>query len=149
MISLASSYSIKASLAESSVGTLDPDNYLVLPSRTASSSSGGPVNEVTNLLKPEIGGPGGSVFALASSGTERTPFGGTSAATPIVAGAAALLLQAYPTLTPAELKARLMNNAETNVLEIDDMLTPISRIGSGNVYVDRSLAHVTNCSLGL
>jgi hypothetical protein len=143
MISLASSNSIKASIAESSVGTLDPDNSLVLPSRTASSSSRGPVNEITNLLKPEIGGPGGSVSALAGSGTERTPFGGTSAATPIVAGAAALLLQAYPTLTPAELKARLMNSAETNVLETDDMLTPISRIGSGNVKVDRSLTSRT------
>lgn len=143
MISLASSNSIKASIAESSVGTLDPDNSLVLPSRTASSSSRGPVNEITNLLMPEIGGPGGSVSALAGSGTERTPFGGTSAATPIVAGAAALLLQAYPTLTPAELKARLMNSAETNVLETDDMLTPISRIGSGNVKVDRSLTSRT------
>lgn len=139
MISQASSDSIKAMITDNSVGTLDPDNNIVLPSRMAGSSSRGPQNDPKTLIKPEIGGPGGSVSAQASTGTRRTPFSGTSAASPVVAGAAALLLEAFPKLPPDEVKARLMNSAETNVFETEETLAPITRIGSGDVKVDRSL----------
>jgi hypothetical protein len=60
----------------------------------------------------------------------------------MVAGSAALLIQAYPGLIPAEVKARLMNTGETEIYT--DMLSmqpaPISRIGGGEVRVDRALA---------
>jgi hypothetical protein len=60
----------------------------------------------------------------------------------MVAGSAALLLQAEPGLSPQEMKARLVNNGETDILNdvlIGD-LAPITRIGGGEVRVDRSVA---------
>ena len=49
------------------------------------------------------------------TGTESSAFGGTSGAAPMVAGSAALLLQKFPMATPPELKARLMNAANSAV----------------------------------
>jgi len=139
IISLADSNNIKAAITEGSIATLDPDNKAELPPMMAQSSSRGPQNDPRTLIKPEIGCPGGTVSAVAGRGTRRESFSGTSAAAPMVTGAAALLLEAYPNLTPAEVKARLMNSGETNVVESGDTLAPITRIGSGNVRVDRSL----------
>ncbi len=104
------------------------------------SSSRGPQNENTTLIKPEIGAPGASVSAIAGTGTGEGPFGGTSGAAPMVTGSAALLLEAEPGLSPIEVKARLMNNGETNI-DTDPFtgLAPITRIGGGEVRVDRAV----------
>jgi len=106
----------------------------------AGSSSRGPQNESTTLIKPEIGAPGASVSAIAGTGTGEGPFGGTSGASPMVAGSAALLLQASPHLGPLEAKATLMNNGETNI-DTDPFtgLAPITRIGGGEVRVDSAV----------
>jgi hypothetical protein len=60
----------------------------------------------------------------------------------MVAGSAALLLQAFPTASPMEIKARLMNSADTNVFinpaTQPGVLAPITRIGAGEVRVDRA-----------
>jgi subtilisin family serine protease len=98
-------------------------------------------------IKPEIGAPGASVSAECGTGTGETSFGGTSGATPMVAGSAALLLQAHPGATPAEIKARLMNTAETGILTAPNLfgsqVAPATRIGAGEVRVDRALATKT------
>ena len=77
----------------------------------------------------------------------------------MVTGSAALLLQGFggtkttgngtPSgnaighgLTPLEVKALLMNNAETNIINdaLTGALTPITRIGGGEVRVDRAFS---------
>ena len=104
------------------------------------SSSRGPSNQF-NQLKPEIGAPGASVSAIAGSGSEMGPFGGTSGAAPMVAGSAALVLHAMPHLSPAEVKSLLMNTGDT-AIDTDPFSgrAPVSRIGGGEVRVDSALA---------
>ena len=70
----------------------------------------------THLIKPEIGAPGASVSAEYGTGTGTTAFGGTSGAAPMVAGAAALMVQAHPARSALQIKAMLMNSAETSGL---------------------------------
>jgi subtilisin family serine protease len=137
------------------VARFDPAVGVSLAGSMVGSSSRGPQHEDTHLIKPEIGAPGASVSAIAGSGTGTGPFGGTSGAAPMVAGSAALLLEATggtkatakgtPNgkaighgLRPVEVKARLMNNGETNIVNdaLTGALAPITRIGGGEVRVD-------------
>lgn len=66
-------------------------------------SSEGPTNG--GLIKPDISAPDGEVLPDNADG-----FFGTSGATPLIAGTAALVLQAYPKLTQAEVKAYMTSN---------------------------------------
>jgi hypothetical protein len=140
MISQADSNAIKAQIGGPGIGTIDPANQLPLVGQMVGSSARGPQHESTNLIKPEIGAPGASVSAVAGTGTGEGPFGGTSGASPMVAGSAALLLQAQPELSPLEAKAVLMNNGETDI-DTDPFtgLAPITRIGGGEVRIDRAV----------
>src|SRR5215471_6886925 len=94
----------------------------------ASYSSKGPTT-YDHVVKPDIMAPGNDVVSLVApgatleaeypdhlvNGTDGNPdyFGlsGTSMATPVVSGTAALMLQEQSTLTPDQLKARLMKTA--------------------------------------
>ena len=109
----------------------------------ASTSARGPSISY-QTVKPEIGAPGASVSAIAGTGTAEAAFGGTSGATPMIAGSAALLLERYPHASPFEIKARLMNTAETAILTAPNLfpgqVAPISRIGAGEVRVDKAMA---------
>lgn len=112
----------------------------------ASSSARGPTVNFS-AIKPEIGAPGESVSAIYGTSTGEGGFGGTSGATPMVAGAAALLLQKFPAAVPSEIKSRLMNSANTvvytNPATQPGVLAPISRIGGGELRVDRAAALTT------
>ena len=107
----------------------------------AGSSSRGPGSN--NRIKPEIGAPGASVSAVSGSGAATQAFGGTSGAAPMVTGAAALLKGAFPKRTALEIKAVLMNTAETTIQTnpalTPGVLAPITRIGGGELRVDRAL----------
>jgi len=140
MISQADSNAIKAQIGGPGIATIDPNNGLPLVGTVVGSSSRGPQHESTTLIKPEIGAPGASVSAIAGTGTGEGPFGGTSGASPMVAGSAALLLDAQPWLSPLEAKAKLMNTGETDI-DTDPYtgLAPITRIGGGEVRVDRAI----------
>ncbi len=83
-------------------------------------------------IKPEVISPGMPVWTVTRRGL--IEFGGTSAATPHVAGAAALLLALHPDWTPERVKHALMNTAGT--LPNDDVLSQ----GSGMIAVDRAAA---------
>ncbi|WP_330287161.1 S8 family serine peptidase [Streptomyces sp. NBC_00576] len=73
-------------------------------------------------VKPEITAPGVSITAARAAGTTMgtpvddnyTTANGTSMATPHVAGAAALVAQAHPDWTGAQLKEALASTAKTN-----------------------------------
>ncbi len=107
----------------------------------AGTSSRGPDSD--NKIKPEIGAPGASVSAISGSGNETQAFGGTSGAAPMVTGAAALLKGAFPGRSQLEIKALLVNNADTNVYSNPALqpgvLAPVTRIGGGELRVNRSL----------
>jgi minor extracellular serine protease Vpr len=134
---------IKANIAAPVNVTVSPAFATSLAGSMVGSSSRGP-NYSFSAIKPDIGAPGASVSAIAGTGTGTEPFGGTSGAAPMVAGAAALLLDAYPSRTPLEIKAMLMNRAETNVFinpaTQPGVLAPITRIGGGEVRVDRAIS---------
>ena len=91
-------------------------------------SSGGP-RWGDLALKPEIAAPGVDIVSAASgSGGGVAWFSGTSMATPVVAGVAALVKQANPTWTPALIKSALINTAKSvgsNVL--------LRSVGAGRV----------------
>ena len=126
---------LKANLAGLNV-TVSPSVGVPLAGSMASTSSRGPSYSFTHI-KPEIGAPGASVSAEYGTGDVSTAFGGTSGAAPVVTGSAAILLQAFPKRTPAEIKAALMNSADaqiyTNPATQPCVLAPITRIGAGEV----------------
>lgn len=68
-------------------------------------SSRGPTSD--GRVKPELVAPDGVITSVAGF----TPFFGTSAAVPHAAGAAALVLDAKPTITSAQLSAQLTHTA--------------------------------------
>lgn len=143
MISQGLANRIKSAIASGVPVTVkfDPTSGVPAVMHMVGSSSRGP-SIGQNLIKPDIGAPGASVSAIAGSGTGETAFGGTSGAAPMVSGAAALLRQAFPTRSVAEIKALLMNTAETNIMNRPALfggdLASITRIGGGEVRVDRA-----------
>jgi subtilisin family serine protease len=142
-ISQADANKLRSGLAAGVTLRLDPAKQQPLVQHVVGSSSRGPTM-LTHIIKPEIGAPGASISAIAGTGNETEPFGGTSGAAPMVSGAAALIKQAYPSRGPAEIKAVLVNTGETNIMNkaavLGGKLAPITRIGGGEVRVDRALA---------
>ena len=123
--------------ANNAVVKFDPTTGASLNHAMVGSSARGPRFD-DMLLKPEIGAPGASVSAVAGSGAGTAAFGGTSGATPMVAGSAALLLQQRGELSPVEAKALLMTTGDTNIVNKapSAALAPVSRIGGGEVRVN-------------
>jgi len=138
------SSAIKTALATGPVNvTLSPANGIPLVGSMVGSSARGPSISY-QTIKPEIGAPGASVSAVYGTGTGEAAFGGTSGATPMIAGSAAILIGANPWLEPPQVKALLMNTAETQVFHqpalFPGKLAPITRIGAGEVRVDKALS---------
>jgi serine protease AprX len=107
------------------VGAIDDKNSFKFSDYSiAEFSSRGPT--IDGLAKPDIVCPGTNIVSLRSPnslldkqnksarvGTGYISLSGTSMATPVCAGAAALILKANPNLTPDEVKANLISSAET------------------------------------
>jgi minor extracellular serine protease Vpr len=93
-------------------------------------SANGPTMDFA--LKPDLVAPGINIDSTYLNNTT-IKMSGTSMASPVVAGVAALLKQAKPMLTPELLKATLMNTAD--VLTNPDSQIPFSPLmqGSGRV----------------
>ncbi len=129
----------------------------------ATYSSRGP-SMIDLVLKPDIIAPGNHITSLASvtsmlfsrypdnqilpsqySGIGPVQYfelSGTSMAAPVVAGAAALMLQAESTLSPAVVKARMMTSATKSLSQ-----NPLS-IGAGELNIPAAIASRTGAPLG-
>jgi len=128
--------------------TMDPKPYQVQaislgfsPYSVAYFASRGPVNE-TGALKPDLAAvatdflmptqnydPYGELFNFARYGTAD----GTSFATPMVTGSAALVKQSNPNMTPLQIKSALVNTASLSNLTTSDASAQasVSEVGAG------------------
>jgi subtilisin family serine protease len=107
------------------------------------SSSRGPL-EGADYLKPEIAAPGTDIVA-AKAGGGYQGLTGTSMAAPHVAGAAALLLQAQPDLSPIQIKRLLMQSAEHspgNPAEKGSGLLNVAAAHAQQFYIDQTSAYL-------
>lgn len=118
---------------------LDPSDRYTGPGAelVAGFSSRGP-SPVDGRLKPEIAAPGIVDSALAGSGADAVSNGGTSMASPMIAGAAALVREAQPGLEPMQVKAVLMN-ASTSLGDVAGVTYGTGVIGAGRVDVARAV----------
>lgn len=90
------------------------------------------------LIRPDVAAPGQNITSLAyDSNTGYTIMDGTSMATPCNAGVIALLLEANPGLTPAEIDYIL----ETTAVKCDGSTSKSNHTGSGRID---ALAAVSN-----
>ncbi len=92
-------------------------------------SSHGPT--LDGRMKPDLGAPD-DVSSLAYAMTGEKTFYGTSAATPHVAGAAALVLQAFPTMTPDALLDFFASHAR----QPKGTESAANIIGKGRLFLD-------------
>jgi uncharacterized repeat protein (TIGR01451 family) len=104
----------------------------------ASFSSRGP-NSAIDTIAPSVTAPGVDVLAAVGANSYTTDIhgyiSGTSMSSPHVAGAGALLSQARPHWTPAQMQSALMTTARPTVLNHDgEPATPYAQ-GSGHVDV--------------
>src|SRR5262249_16327833 len=98
---------------------------------TASFSSSGP-RLPDGHLKPDVTAPGQSIISAAvGTGFDSANFNGTSMATPHITGTAALVRQAHPTWTTAQVKAAIMNTGDPGGLA--DYVTHINGTGQVNL----------------
>jgi subtilisin family serine protease len=105
--------------------------------KTADFSSRGP-GQGGSTFKPDLSAPGVAIVSAgAGTGTGSLNLQGTSMATPHVAGAAALLRQKHPKLSPAAIKAIMQNSTvDANVSGDTDLM----RQGVGALRIDRAVA---------
>ncbi len=111
----------------------------------AAFSSRGPTQDKT--LKPDVVAPGVDVisggYAAGDYPIPFTGFGsssGTSMATPHVAGAAALLLDAHPNWRPSHVKSALMTTANENVYLDTAQADPAGVLDRGAGRIDLAVA---------
>ena len=101
----------------------------VVPTGLAVFSSGGPRNG-DGVLKPDVTAPGVNITStLVGGGAQPRTASGTSMASPLVAGTAALVLQAHPRWKPWQVKAAIINSGRPS--ELSDYRARVA--GSGLV----------------
>jgi len=145
MVSRDDGEAIKADLP--STVTIDGNNPVEILTDNvdimAGFSSRGP-GPFLNNIKPDVTAPGVNVYSSVFN-NDFAMFQGTSMATPHVAGAAALLLQDRPNLTPEDVKSLLGNNAEREVWAnfVGGDLAGVMDRGGGRIDLPRAFAAET------
>ncbi|HCC58930.1 MAG TPA: hypothetical protein DEQ47_17045 [Solibacterales bacterium] len=156
VVSIASSdgASLKTLLAGNADLTATLPHYYLEVSAKAdvvtSFSSLGPVLGTAGL-KPDIAAPGYAIYMAAQNydlygdlySPERYAVAdGTSFATPMVAGGAALVLQRHPTFTPSQVKSALVNTADratVSVFRTADAPGSVLEVGGGRMDAGAAL----------
>jgi subtilisin family serine protease len=128
------------------VAEISPANGITLTGSMASTSARGPSYDY-NQIKPDLAAPGASMSARVGTGSGEEAFSGTSGSAPMVSGAAALMLEAYPNRSPWAIKSALMNTANpevyTDPVFLQGVLAPITRMGAGELQVNKAIATTT------
>ena len=120
------------SVTIAAAGQLDSPSY----KHVADFSAGGP-SRWNEAVKPEITAPGVSVLsAWGATVSDGVAYGGTSMATPAVAGIAALVLQAHPGWAPEAVKAAIVGTASRAQVKPFD----VSRSAGGSVRTPAATA---------
>ena len=107
-------------------------------------SSRGP-SVAVDVLKPDIGGPGVSIFAAEADGQalaspEYQFLSGTSMSSPHIAGLAAVVKSAHPDWSPMMIKSALMTTAQRDTVLKEDGSTPADPFDTGAGRLDLSRA---------
>jgi len=91
------------------------------------------------LIKPDIAAPGVSILSLDYATTDNyKTMGGTSMATPCVAGVMALMLEANPTLSPLEIDSII----ETTAIACAGQTSKNNYYGSGRIDALAAINHI-------
>lgn len=99
-------------------------------------SSNGPTFD--GRIKPDLVAQAQSVYSVSPNSTNQyTYIAGTSAACPLAAGAAALLLSVDSALTPMQLRELMITNASR-------AQNPDNKLGYGLINVEKSIAQILN-----
>ncbi len=123
---------LRSALTSDTVGSL---NVFYHPDFVAPFSSEGPVSPF--YIKPDLVAPG--VFINSTTlGGKYNVTSGTSFAAPHVAGAAAIILQKHPGLSPEDVTSLLVTTTDP-VTDAYGKLFPISAVGSGRLNITRAL----------
>ena len=97
-------------------GQAAPFTAVAIPTGLATFTSRGP-RRGDGLLKPDVTAPGVDIVsAVVGTGIGSVPVSGTSLATPMIAGTAALVLQAHPRWKPWQVKAAIINSGRPSEL---------------------------------
>jgi len=103
-------------------------------------------------LKPDIGAPGGSIYSTyVMEKSDYATLGGTSMASPHVAGSVALLLEAHPKISSQAVRRILQNSADPAVWSLNPgsgLLDSVHRQGAGMVDIDDTILATTRIEPG-
>ncbi|MEM9057147.1 MAG: S8 family serine peptidase, partial [Pseudomonadota bacterium] len=104
------------------------------------SSGRGPNASVPDIISPSVSGPGTNIYAAFRDGIELSLLSGTSMSSPHVAGAGAVLRQAHPEWSAAEVHSALVTTGVTQMLK-EDGVTPADPFdyGGGRIQVDAAI----------
>src|SRR5690606_1195809 len=106
---------------------------------TLNSSSSRGVHGSNGVVKPDVAAPGTQIGSVGvGTGTGTAVMTGTSMATPLVAGIAALVLEDSD-YSPYEAKSVIMNTAATDIKDANGNAYGPNRVGSGRVMADAAL----------
>ena len=150
------------------VGGIDDNGTATKADDALASWSSRGVTRIDGLMKPDLVAPGRNIVSLRSpgstldaKGSDRLVAGvdslapaylrlsGTSMAAPIVSGVVALMLEARPELTPAQVKHRLMSTSTQLVAGFPTgtgkgLVNAVAAVGTSDVSFLRQTAPVTN-----